>query len=285
VTRSFPRLLHNGKPKAGTKLAQHDGGINRSCAGAWLLGEGQRGVFLDSSKYGRHARIADTNIAVPTNLEPFQPGKLGGVSYRSLNSTRSVLVTESAYATPNGNFTVTCSIYALDWHNYSPIMSQWFEGGSGRSFAIVGFSDGTIHAYSSSNGTDFRQYGTNAAIPLRTWTTISVVYPASGGTPLIYFNGVLQATTNSGTEAYLGLFNGNQTLAFGAAAVFAGSFWHTFNGRIEAARIDARAIIADEILWLYRNQFGAWQKEPRRSRYLGSGGAGAASGYPRTIVY
>src|SRR6185436_13300692 len=97
------------------------------------------------------------------------PGRLGGLAYRGLTTTRTALGTVNNFTPPTGSWTVSFWVNPLDWHNYGPLMSQWDEGGNQRSWAIVLFGDGTLHAYSSSNGTNFRQYGTTGTLPLRTW--------------------------------------------------------------------------------------------------------------------
>jgi len=282
-------LLYNGKPRPGTKLAQAAGGINRSCVGAWLLGE-QNGRYQDSSKFANTIVLNDNGGSDPTNLARRARGRLGGISYQAIGTKRNIAVSQKGFFPPNGSWTITMWVNPQEWHDYGPLASQWDDAPvtNKRSWAVMLFGDGTVHAYSSSNGTAFRQYGTSATLPLNTWTCLTVVYPAPGGTPLIYFNGIAQATpTTAGSEAYNGTSNQNLVLYVAYIQFFAGVGSYAQSCRIEALRLDTRILSADEVLWLYRNQFGAWRKDQRRPQCLphAAGGGGGAGGYPRCILY
>lgn len=278
MTLANVSLLHQGKPPPGTKLYPMDGGINRSCIGAWLLGEGQRGIIQDSSKLAVNCRVLDNGGGGAFNGGPFAGSlKYGASAYatpRMSGNTANYIGTINNFSPPAGNMTATATfkLYALP-AQWAPIMGQWNENGNKRSWIVIVDSTGKLYAYSSSNGTNFREYDVAGAIAANKEYTVSVVFPLSGGTVLIYVNGVAQSTSTSGDQSYSGLFDGGQILYFGHSLKFGGGGAWGVNGIMEAVRIDSRALAADEILFLYQKRFGAWKQVSRRSRYLPHAGA------------
>lgn len=262
---TFPlgRVLYGGKPNVGTRLITRDGGINRSCKGAWLLGDNRSG----KTALWRDSSISRLDATLPTQGNPGTsvPGRFGGTAFRALRNT-NILQTAN-YTPPTSGFTVNIWVWAFAWSNFQLLFSQWNGGASKASWALAGFGDAKIYAYASSNGTNFREYHTNATMPTAQWFMVTAVYQASGTSILIYINGVAQSTSTSGDQAYSGIFNTAQPIYFGYSPSFGGAGAQGLDGRLECATIDERILSADEILFMYRSQYGRWEKAPNKARY------------------
>lgn len=287
MTFRYPLLYPlKGKPWPGTKLNKPDGGINRACAAAWLLGEGRNLNFFDSSKAALNTKLTDNGGGSQPNPVPVKPGRLGGAAYRVLVPSADFASTINNYTPPTQNLTVNIWIYirALPPSgNFGIPVSQWNENGNLRSWAMVIFNDGTVHAYSSSNGTNFRQYQSTPTVAAGSWYMLTVQFPASGGNSSIYINGVVVATTTSGDQAYSGLFNTAQPIYIGYSPRFGASGPWGCDGWLEALTIDTRLLTADEVQWMYYNQFGRWQRNTQY-RHLKQHFVAGHKRYPQTIL-
>src|SRR5258708_14947247 len=104
------------------------------------------------------------------------------------------------------------------------MIGEWNEGGVGC-WVVVTVANGAIYAYSSSNNTNFHEHNTAASvIPVGKPSMITVLYPASGGTPSAYLNSVSQAMSfSSGDQAYSGINAAAQPLYFGYSPKLAGT--------------------------------------------------------------
>jgi hypothetical protein len=133
-----------------------------------------------------------------------------------------------------------------------------------------------VYAYSSSNSSSYRFYNSDTTIAIGAKVMVTVVYGASGEATLVYFNGVAQATSTGGTEAYSGIVTTAQPIRFGYSDNFAGSA-HGVHGNFENARFWSRKLSATEILALYTEPYlGYRDPAPDRKFYFYSAAATGA---------
>ncbi len=259
--------------------------INRSCVAAFLLGEGQGVKCFDSSVSRNDATFTDNGGGSPYLRNPWFPARGGsGVAYRPLAPGSLVNATVGNHTPPTGDMTVCVEYFPFALADYYPVVGQWNEGSTKRSWLLVVFGSGLVYAYSSSDGAAFRESDSNAtAITTGKWYTIIAGYPASGGAVTININGVEISTATSGSEAYLGLFNTAQPIYFGYSPQFAGAV-RGGNAAIGNARVWNRLLSADEKRLLNTDRYvGYRDPTPDRKLYF-FGAAATGAGAGATVV-
>lgn len=248
--------------------------INESLVGAWLLGDGGVGELWDSSPNRRHGALSDSSSGFHVSKNPWERGKLGGRAFRSYAPGSLLGESKANYTPPTGNFSVGIWFNATSFPAFSPVICQWNDG-TPFQWALSVATNGDVYAYSSSNSADW-SYRLKTGVVVRNRPVfLMATYPPSGGTVILYVDGVAQTTTLGGTQAYLGIHGQAQHIYFAWSPAFAGAAT-AVNGSIEMARMWSRLVTPSEVDQLYRDQFLGFQREHEK-RKIYSFAASAAS--------
>jgi len=219
-----------------------------------------------------HDLALPSRVATPTAGPTWVPS-LRGLAMKFVRASAQYL-TAPVLNLDHPNLSVSCWINCASFTNYDLPVNRWDDSANNRVWAVAIFGDGTVHWYTSTNGSDAPQIGTSA-ITTNTWTHLLCVNDSADGSAgkQIYVNGV-SAASGGGVSIVTGI---PTLLGLGHTTSFAGAA-QNFDGQLDHVSIWDRGLSAAEARALYADPYAYLRPVIRRRYFVPQSGAAAAAG-------
>jgi hypothetical protein len=175
-------------------------------------------------------------LATTSGNPPVVPSPLGNAV--SFNGSSQYWETKGNFI-PGAGLTVSFWINPTNYNDYGPIIAQWNESATQRSWALVlgqQSSQNAVYVYSSSNGSNFFDAYYTSGVPLTgSWTHILVDLGTTAQAWGLYVNGKLASQAGT-TGSYAGIFSTAQPITVGYSPQFGGAA-NYYDGLLDNVRI------------------------------------------------
>ena len=248
------------KPTRGICLNRNHP-LSRGLVGLWLFNEGSGGQVFDLS--------GNRNTGTIINNPVWLPGKFGPALDFGGNGTGD-------YVSCGTNLALT-TLSVGAWIKTSDNGQNWIFAKKGKTsggWVAYGFlvgaygagAAGTLTArIQQSNIPSFIDFATTKTIHDNLWHFVCLTFDGTYGR--LYIDGLLEATSNSGSAIYYDIQNGVAWIA-AQESVGAVSANSEFNGSIDIPIIHNRVLSASEIAQVYREPFCMFE-EAMRPKLIG----------------